>query len=82
MRILQVLAQQMDSAHFGQEIQSQSWKVDQFANFGTNRMSDYLGDDIHLHAIALRNLKIQHEIDVREGHVDTAQFQLILLVFH
>ena len=33
-------------------------------------MSDHLGDDVHLRGIAMRNLKIQHEIDVREGHAD------------
>jgi len=42
----------------------------QFANFGNNRMSDHIVDDIHLRGIAMRNLKIQHEIDVREGRVD------------
>ena len=46
----------------------------QFANFGNNRMSDHLGDDIHLRGIAMRNRKIQHEIDVREGHVDVGPF--------
>ena len=42
----------------------------QFANFGNNRMSDHIGDDIHLRGIAMRNLKIQHDIDVREGLID------------
>mmetsp|Transcript_56735 Transcript_56735/g.111731 ORF Transcript_56735/g.111731 Transcript_56735/m.111731 type:complete len:240 (-) Transcript_56735:207-926(-) len=35
-------------------------------------MSDHIGDDIHLRGIAMRNLKIQHEIDVRGGHVDVS----------
>ncbi|KAG9296650.1 hypothetical protein G9A89_021690 [Geosiphon pyriformis] len=34
------------------------------------RMSDHIGDDIHLHGIALRNLKIQHDFDVHEGLID------------
>jgi hypothetical protein len=42
----------------------------QFANFGNSRMSDVLGDNIHLRGIAARNLKIQHITDVREGRVD------------
>lgn len=42
----------------------------QFANFGNNRMSDDIGDDIHLRGIAMRNRKIQHDIDVREGRTD------------
>jgi hypothetical protein len=42
----------------------------QFANFGNNRMSDEIGDDLHLRGIAMRNLKIQHVTDVREGRID------------
>jgi hypothetical protein len=42
----------------------------QFANYGNNRMSDDIGDDLHLRGIVARNLKIQHIIDVREGRID------------
>jgi len=42
----------------------------QFANYGNNRMTDELGDDLHMRGIVARNLKIQHIIDVREGKID------------
>jgi hypothetical protein len=44
----------------------------EFAHYGNNRMTDTVGDDIHLRGIASRNLRIQHEIDVREGLVDVS----------